>query len=562
MKKHHLLLLAAVMGICRLCHAQDLGNIKSQKPFTWQGSIGASANFYTSTEPVYTQPPYAWNVYGNFTGNLYGVALPFSFVINQYGKSYNSPFTQFGLSPTYKWAKLHLGYRNMLFSPLTFEGQSFRGAGLELNPGIFRFAAFIGKLNRAVNEDTTSGRFTLPQFSRKAYGAKIGVGSTNNYFDLIYFKAKDDSSSAKLLGKTGLRPQENSVLGSSFKVTLLKKRIVFTGDVALSALRQDLAFEKDTIGNKFLDKLLQANTSTTLPWAVQSLVSFNFTNVQTGIGYRRVHRDFKSFGTPYMLNDIVMLSLTNNLMLRKGKLNIATAIGTQHNNLAKNLSSELHTTTGNLNINSIFSPKFTVNLNATGYALHQQDGTEALKDSARLKQQVFQLSLSPVYMLAGSSGTSTFSGNLTVGGLNDKNPATRAFNKNKNVSGALTFSRYLAQKALNFSLTGMHNRFTQGDNLFTSTGFTVGAGAQLLKEKNLGLQGTVGYLFNNYQTAKAGGNVTFSFNAGYNKSRHTLNAFANYIITTPGSIAPTPDKAPYAVMTRNVAGGISYGYSF
>src|SRR5689334_23985197 len=83
--------------------AQDLSNLKSQKPFTWSGSIGASASFYTSTEPVYTQPPYAWNLYGNFTGNVYGVSLPVSFLVNQYGKSYTNPFTQFGVSPAYKW---------------------------------------------------------------------------------------------------------------------------------------------------------------------------------------------------------------------------------------------------------------------------------------------------------------------------------------------------------------------------------------------------------------------------------------------------------------------------
>src|SRR6476661_6161193 len=116
MTKLSLLLLLTLMHFC--AKAQDLGNIKSTKPFTWQGSIGASASYYTSTEEVLTQPPYAWNLNGQFTGNLYGISLPFSFLVNQYGKSYTNPFTQFGVSPTYKWIKLHLGYRNISFSPL------------------------------------------------------------------------------------------------------------------------------------------------------------------------------------------------------------------------------------------------------------------------------------------------------------------------------------------------------------------------------------------------------------------------------------------------------------
>src|SRR5205085_4322201 len=104
----------------------------------------------------------------------------------------------------------------------------------------FRFAAFYGKLNRKVNEDTTSGRYMLPQFSRKAAGVKIGVGNTANYFDLIWFHAKDDSASASIINKSGYRPQENTVLGSSFKITL-KKKIIFNTDIAISGLAQDLS---------------------------------------------------------------------------------------------------------------------------------------------------------------------------------------------------------------------------------------------------------------------------------------------------------------------------------
>src|ERR1700676_2074875 len=105
--------------------AQDLGHIKDQKPFVFHGSIGTSASFYSSDETVLSRPPFAWSLYGNFTASIYSIALPFSFVITQYSNSYTSPFTQFGISPTYKWIKLHLGYRTISFSPITFDGQSF-----------------------------------------------------------------------------------------------------------------------------------------------------------------------------------------------------------------------------------------------------------------------------------------------------------------------------------------------------------------------------------------------------------------------------------------------------
>ena len=146
-----ILWLLILIALANPVQAQELSNIGKQKPVTVNGSLGGSTSFYHSNETVATRPAFSWNLYGNFTPTVYGVALPFSFVVNQYSKSYSQPFTQFGLSPTYKWAKLHLGYRSIQFSPMTFDGQSFRGLGLELTPKLFRFATFYGKLNRKVN---------------------------------------------------------------------------------------------------------------------------------------------------------------------------------------------------------------------------------------------------------------------------------------------------------------------------------------------------------------------------------------------------------------------------
>src|ERR1700750_831468 len=78
---------------------QDLGDLKDQKAVAWHGSLGAGADFYHSNESYPTRPPFAWNVYGSFTPSVYGVSLPFSFVVTQYGKSYANPFAQFGISP-------------------------------------------------------------------------------------------------------------------------------------------------------------------------------------------------------------------------------------------------------------------------------------------------------------------------------------------------------------------------------------------------------------------------------------------------------------------------------
>jgi len=101
-----------------LLQAQNIKDSAKKNPFTISGGIGASANFYTSNEPLYSQTSYSWNVYGNFTPKINKILLPFSFVINQYGNSNRSPYIQMGISPTYKWAKLHLGIAIYVFHHL------------------------------------------------------------------------------------------------------------------------------------------------------------------------------------------------------------------------------------------------------------------------------------------------------------------------------------------------------------------------------------------------------------------------------------------------------------
>lgn len=568
MKKAVCLTLGCLLHICCRLEAQDLGNLRHLKPFTISGSIGTAANFYHSNEVVATRPSFGWNLYGNITPTIYGVALPLSFVVNQYSKSYTQPFTQFGIAPSYKWAKLYLGYGNIPFSPLTFDGQSFRGVGLELHPGLFRFASFYGRLNRKINEDTTSGRFVAPQFSRTGYGVKVGVGSNACYFDLIYFHAKDDSASITLINKLGYRPQENTVLGSSFRVTILR-RMVLTTDVAVSGLTQDLggsgslADSGRTSLGKLMGHFLTANGSTTANWAGQSTLQINLKGYSTTLGYRRVQPNFKSLGTPYMLNDVELLNWINNLNVLKGRLNITTVLSDQHNNLDGKLSSGLNTFVSNIAVSALLSQFFVVNLNYSGYTIRQKDGTEKFTDSTRLHQVIHQVSLTPSYTVLTGLHAHTISASVNYMLLDDKNPVSAAYTASNNLSSTLSYTLGITPKAMSFTLSGLYNRYNQDTNYHRSFGATVSSSAQVLKDKRLSLQGSVGYLINQSSYGTAASNLTFSTNIGYHVKHHALNAYASYIYTPYNPITNIiSQKQPQAVATQNLAGGISYNYSF
>ncbi len=549
--------------------AQDLAHLGQQKPFSITGNAGAGYTFFTSNQAAYAtvQPPWSYNLYGNFTASIYNVALPFSFVINQYGNSYTSPFSQFGMSPTYKWIKLDLGYRYIEMSPFTFSGQSFLGVGLELNPGLFRFAAFYGSLNKAINEDTTSGHLAMPQYGRIGYGVKIGVGTTANHLDLVYFHARDDSSSIQLFNTNDtLRPQENTVLGASLKLTFFKRLTLMT-DVAASALTQDLSAptaNSDSL-HSFLPKVFSHFAtylnSTQTGLAGQSQLSLVLKNFNTSLLYRRVQSNFMSLGVPYILSDLADWQWNAGTTLAKGKLNVNVNLNDQHNNISQQDASELHTFTGTLSLGGTLSRHFTYAASFMTLSEQQSVPTGQLSDSAQLNQRVYNVSVTPTFLFGSVTGVfNTITPTINYSLLHDNNPYTAAGDEGSTLTINVSYTCNFVKQA--WSLTGsiLYNRYSQDTSLYTSSGITIGGSAQLLKNKSLGVQATIGYLINRYSQGNASNNVTGTFNIRYMiMKHHSFSAYFNYVVTPPNNLGL---KVPYAVNTTNVGGGVSYNYSF
>src|SRR6185437_12897947 len=381
--------------------AQNLVDLGDQKPFTLHGSLGAGMEFYKSNEPYPTRPPFAWNIYGSLMPSVYGISLPMSFVVTQYGNSYSNPFTQIGISPSYKWIRLHLGYRTIRFSPLVFAGQSFLGGGVELSPKGFYFGAFYGLLNKAVQEDTSFAHPIEPQYARMGYGFKIGIGSPKNNFGFSFFHAKDDSGSIRRIpdSLTTILPQENTVVGSSWHFTFFH-RLTWTGDLAAGLLNRDQSYQEiDSVGYfkipMLMRKIMPINWSSVFSYAGQSQFSFTWKTVNASAGYRRIAPDFVSLGVPYMLNDLEMVNGSFGGNFDKGRLNANLAVTTQHNNLSHLLASTLLTRTGNLSLNAFVSQHFNINATVTGVQVYQRDGAVALSDSVRMNQLMISFTLAP-----------------------------------------------------------------------------------------------------------------------------------------------------------------------
>ncbi len=560
-----LCVLAAMCG-----RAQNLDHLKDQKPFTIHGSLGAGAEFYQSNESYPTRPPFAWNINGSLTPSFYGVSLPLMFVVTQYGKSYSSPFTQLGISPSYRWIKLHLGYRTILFSPLVFAGQSFLGGGFELSPKGFYVGGFYGLLNRAIQEDTSFAHPIEPQYARIGYGIKIGIGGPKNNFSLSFFHARDDSGSIKRLQDTltTILPQENSVVGSSWHFTFFH-RLVWTGDLAAGLLNRDQSYQQiDSVGYfkipTLMRKIMPINWSSVFSYAGQSQLSFTWKTINVSAGYRRIAPDFVSLGVPYMLNDLAMVNGSFGGNFDKGRLNATLAFTTQHNNLTHLLASTLLTRTGNLSLNAFVTRQFNLNATVTGVQVYQRNGTAELSDSVRMNQLMLSLSLAPTLSFVDNNYQHTVSASISYTNLDDHNPVTSPLTGGNNISTSLNYALYFSHAFWGLNAAVLYSQYGQGDNRYQSTGINAGLNAQLLNSHRLSLQGSAGYFLNKYSSSPTGNNTTFSFNGNYTLPHHTIGVYLNYVLTPPINLNPltTIYHIPIAVNSRNFAGGVMYGFHF
>src|SRR5690554_1126998 len=179
-----------LMSLTQPVFGQNLQN--PGKALSISGGLGGNFSYYNMNGIPPRRSPYGYSVFGNINLRIYGRKLPFSVAINQQGSRFSQPFRQIGVSPHYKWVKLHLGYRTMQFSEFTLNGATFLGAGTELTPGKFRFKAMLGRFRSA--REKSSDLYRLPQFERNGYALSAGYGQ-ETFIDFVFFKASDKPNS-------------------------------------------------------------------------------------------------------------------------------------------------------------------------------------------------------------------------------------------------------------------------------------------------------------------------------------------------------------------------------
>lgn len=410
--------------------AQDISTIATQKPFAVSGALDMRLIGYQSKGIPARRSPLSWVISGSPTISLYGIRIPVSFTFSEQERSFSQPFNQFGLSPKYKWATLHAGYRNISFSPYTLAGHTMLGAGIELNPGKLRFGLMTGRLNRATTVDTTTGAVRPYSFSRFGTAVKLGYGTEKNYIDLSFLQAKDREKDFNINPDSArIRPAANAVLGTSFKISVLKNFQVF-GDGGISVFtrdsRSDLEVEIDS-SRKFLrsvSDVLKVNGTTEYYTAYNAGAGYTGKYFTLKLIYKYVDPNFQSMGAYFFQDDVKNLTLNPSFNALKGKLRFAGSIGIQMDNVKKQKNATTSRVIGLANLSWDISDRLGLDANYANYTSNAEPTVALVENRYLLAQTNSNISVTPRLILPGKKMTQVLILSYNMSSLKDLNKDT------------------------------------------------------------------------------------------------------------------------------------------
>ena len=350
---------------------QNLGSIGKEKPLTVNGGVSLNQIFYGSSGIESRRDPYSYFASGNINFNLYGWSVPVSFSLSNQNVSYQQPFNQYGIHPTYKWITGHIGYASMTFSPYTLNGHLFKGVGVDLAPGSkFKMSAMYGRLLRAVEPDSLDENSAVPAFQRMGYGFKAFYGDTKYFAEVSLFRAKDDSSSIAYVPEDeGILPQENLVLSISGGATFFQK-LMLKAEFANSALTRDQRAQENPGAGVFTTTgfLFTPRISTSYYKAIKSSLTYAGTGYQVGVGYERIDPEYMTLGAYFFNSDLENITVNGATAVAQGKVTLSANVGTQRDNLDHQKISTMRRFVGALNVG--FTPNDRFNI-STSYSSFQ-----------------------------------------------------------------------------------------------------------------------------------------------------------------------------------------------
>ncbi|MBL0739662.1 hypothetical protein [Chryseolinea lacunae] len=350
--------------------AQNLETIGKAKPLSMSGGISLNQIFYAAQNIDNRRDPYSYFVSGNVNFSLYGWNVPLSFTVSNQNTTFQQPFNQYSLHPTYKWITAHAGYISSSYSPYTVNGHIFLGGAVDLAPaGSWKFSALYGRFLKAVEQDTARVNTSSPAFKRMGYGFKTGYDKNGNSIELILFHAQDQVNSIQSLPDSlVIFPQENLVISLGAGKTFFEN-FLLKAELSSSAITRDVRADREDNGNALAHAgfLFSPRTSSAYYKAFKSSFDYRHDGFTVGFAYERIDPGYRTLGAYFFNNDLENITANGTVDLLEGKLTVAASAGTQHDNLDQEKISTMRRLVGSLNMNYTPTEKLNLSLSYSNF---------------------------------------------------------------------------------------------------------------------------------------------------------------------------------------------------
>jgi len=504
------------------------------KPFKLNGGFSANSVFDAGNAES-GRDPFTYYLNGNINLNIYGqINLPFTFNFTNSGSSYKLPSSPNRLSihPSYKWITGHFGDVSMTFSPYTLSGHIFTGAGIELTPDGWEFAAMYGRLQKAVGYDDAQPSF-LPTYKRMGYGFKAGRVAEKYQISLNLLSAKDEKSSLTVLPDSlGVIPMEN-LAGSLSFVYKPVKVIELSGEYGLSLLTADTRLPDDNASG-ILGLWKGSNMSSTYYKAMKMQANYVGEANRFGIAYERIDPDYQTLGAYYFTNDLENITVNGYQSMWQNKVNVSLSLGYEKDNLSKKKANDNSRLVGSLNIAGNFGERVTANLSYSNF----QSYSNIRSDFEIINQEItmdrldtlnfIQLSQSAnlnMNLITKKSKTETHTLNVNVSyqdAANKQGGKYQPGSVSEMVNASSTYTVSFPEKGMSVNgALNMNNSQVLNGNTFT-LGPTLGASSRLFKKK-VNVSGAASYNTARLENIKQADVFLFRLNSSYNPAgRHNF----------------------------------------
>lgn len=509
---------------------------KKPSDFAVNGGLSLGGYFYEASGTPGRQAPYGYSINAHTTLRWKNFSVPFSVVLNEQGRRFEQPFNRFGLSPTWRWGKVHLGHRNLRMSKFILAGQTMFMAGVELTPGMLRFAALRGRLNKAAGVDNPN--FLRPRFQRNATVFKLGRGDDRSHFDLIFMKGKDDLNSLNNEPdsiRNATPAQENSLFGVKWRQPFIKGKLVFDLDAAASTFTDDIRFEPIDFSEKApsvhrIRFIIRPNGSTNFTYAGETSLRWQSRSFGLAATYRRVMPEYESMGVNYLLTDVEALTLNPSLTLKQGKVVLGGSFGRERNNLDDHRLEDTERAIGSVDVNWNPAPSFGLFAQYSNYTVQQQVFRDELTNDSLLIDQINRnVTVSPRFSMFKTNSTHTILATVNYQVLDDQNTVTEQFSDNDLVNAFLNY--VINQRATGWNLRAGLNYFRFSSGFFENTrmGLSLGAGKKF-GETGLSLSGNLAASLIGQEGKDDGINYSLNTTTEYAFSKKSSLSFQLYFL--------------------------------